>query len=119
VSNVDYSNYNSFSKGSMKRLIPIVLLIALGLFSYFAYTVVSTSNSEALKATLESRDKEIAELKKAHAEQISVLVNEKARIRDAMVILFPQQKQAIVTAFTQPEPDDWSTTQPTTKPVSK
>ena len=101
----------------MKRLLSIVILVLIGAFSYFAYTVVATSK-------LADRDKSIQDLQsrldysiKSAEQQKKAFAAEKERIHDAMVILLPKQKEVIDNAFSPPAPATQPTTAPSTQPA--
>lgn len=119
----------------MKRAVPIIVILVIGMLSYFAYTVVNDAKNTQVRNENDALKKQVADLTKSvrardesHAKHIS-------QIHDTLVIALPQSKEIIenvfnpstkpattapaatqpVVALVEPKP---VTTQPSTHPAS-
>lgn len=96
----------------MQRIIVIVLLIVLGAFCYFAFEVVNSNTVSDLKNQNAQLQQQVSAEKQAHTDDLSAQKADKQRVRDALVIMFPAQKEGIDGVF-NPSPS----TKPTTAPA--
>jgi hypothetical protein len=98
----------------MKKVLPIVFLIALGAISYAAYVVVTNNNVSSLQQQLTEANAKNADLTSRLEYAGKSSSSEKQSIHDVLVVALPHSKEVIDGAF-----HIAPATQPTTIPTTQ
>jgi hypothetical protein len=99
-----------------RKIYPLVVLVAVCLFSYFAYSTVNHNQLTDAKAELEKTKQQLQAESQAKTDAQNKASARETNLQNALVIAMPDRKQQIDMVFTgkpATQPATQAATQPT------